>query len=352
MESAIISRTGLPFMAIEAAPMVGVGHLGRMRNLLRIARGTFMAWRAMGKKPGRPDVLLSTGGYVSVPVTLAAWLRRVPVLIYLPDVRPGKAVQWVARLASRIAITHPSAAEHLPPGKTVLTGYPVREAIREANPDSAASQLGLENLFGASLDGDTKASESHARPILLITGGSQGAQRLNRCIAEAAPALLEAMDIIHICGQANIAEASEARNEIPADLRRRYQVFAYLEEEEMAAALTLADIVLCRAGASTLGEIPAKALPAILVPLPISGGHQYPNAKVLVDEGAALMIDDADLSAAKISALLTELVADRSRLEQMSQAAAGLDHPDAAEAIGRCLLELAGRASETKELRD
>ena len=324
LEAALVNeRGGLRFLPIEAGPMVGQGLLGRLRGLLRLGRGSLTAWRAAGAE--RPAAVLVTGGYVSVPVAVAAWLRRIPLLVYLPDIRPGRAVQFIARLAARVAITDASAAGLLPAGKTVVTGYPVRAALRDADRAASRERLGL----------------SPERPVLLVFGGSQGARRLNHALRDAAPRLLQRCQILHVCGPANLAEASAARTSLAATLSADYQLHGYLHGADMAAALAAADLVLCRAGAATLGELPALGLPAILVPLPISGGHQWPNAGVLESAGAALTVADGDLDGERLASEVFGLLDSPERLAAMRIAARSLDRPDAARAIWRVLVELA-----------
>lgn len=329
LEAALVAeRGGLRFLPIAAGPLVGQGPLGRMRGVLRLGRGSLAAWRAAGAE--RPAAVLVTGGYVSVPVSVAAWLRRIPLLVYLPDLRPGRAVQLIARMATRIAITHAAAAERLPAGKSIVTGYPVRSALRAADPIRSRARLGL----------------APDRPILLVFGGSQGAQRLNRALVAAAPRLLARCQIVHVCGPSQLSEVSAARAALGDALGAGYRLDGYLHGADMAAALASADLVLCRAGAATLGELPALGLPAILVPLPISGGHQWPNAALLESAGAALTVPDGELDGPRLADEVMGLLDAPERLAAMRVAARSLDHPDAARAIWQLLIGLTegGRA--------
>lgn len=324
LEATIVPRKGLAFRAIPAGPVLGRRGWRLATSLGLLLRGCWGAWRAMGA--ARPRAVFITGGYVSVPVAIAAWLRRVPILVYLPDVRPGLAVRLVARLADRIAVTCDAAARHFDAGRTRVTGYPVRSAIRAA--DRAAARRSL--------------SVGNDDPVVLVFGGSQGARRLNAAVAGGATRLLAQAHVIHVTGPAGHDAAVAAVEMLDAGLRSRYHLHAYLHDDDMAAALAAADVAVCRAGAATLGELPARGLPAVLVPLPIAGGHQADNARVLVDAGAAVLVDDGDLDAERLVAVVGALLDDPDRRAVMAAAMRRLDRPDAPSAIWDLLAELAG----------
>lgn len=328
LEATIVPRRGLAFRAIPAGPILGRRGWGLVTSVGRLARGCWAAWRAMAAD--RPRAVLITGGYVSVPVAVAAWLRRVPMLVYLPDVRPGLAVRLVARLADRIAVTCDAAARHFDASRTHVTGYPVRAAVRDADRTAARRRLGAV--------GD--------EPVVLVFGGSQGARRLNEAVAGGAPDLLARARVVHVTGPAGHDAAVAAANRLDPAQRARYHVHAYLHDDDMAAALAAADLVVCRAGAATLGELPARGLPAVLVPLPIAGGHQADNARVLADAGAAEVMDDASLDPAGLVAVVGRLLGDPTRRAAMAAAARRLDRPDAPRAIWRLVADLAGLAPD------
>jgi UDP-N-acetylglucosamine--N-acetylmuramyl-(pentapeptide) pyrophosphoryl-undecaprenol N-acetylglucosamine transferase len=269
-----------------------------------------------------------TGGYVCVPVAVAARLRRVPLAVFLPDVVPGHAVRLVARLAGRVAASTEAALAYLPPGKSVVTGYPVRRAVRQANRPAARVRHGLP------ADG----------PVVLVFGGSRGARRLNNAVAEAAPELLARVALVHVSGPLDAEAARQARARLPKPLRARYRLYDFLHDEDMAAALAAADLVVSRAGAAVLGEYPARGLPSVLVPLPIAGGHQAENAAVLAAVGAAVIVQDAALDGKRLVAELEELMGDPRRLEAMGRAARSIDRPAAAGAVWRVVTDLAHRA--------
>ena len=325
MEAGLVAARGIPFVAVDAAPMVGVGFMGRLRGAVHLLRGTAQVWRQIGLD--RPDVLLVTGGYVSVPAALAAWLRRVPLAIYLPDMRPGRAVSLIARLADRLLVTDERARAHLPVAnaKVQVTGYPVRRALREMDREKARDELNL------------TASE----PLVLIFGGSQGARRLNEAVIQAAPTLLNRCRLLHVTGALDVARVSAARDGLALEQADRWQVSEYLDAPDMAIALHAADLAVCRAGASVLGELPTAGLPAILIPLPIARGHQDANAAVLVDAGAARVVDDRAWTGERMVNELDQLLSTPEELAAMRTAARALARSNAAEAIATALQTLA-----------
>lgn len=264
----------------------------------------------------RPQVTLATGGYVCVPAAIAAWLLHVPLVLFLPDVVPGKAVSWLVPIARRIAVSTEDAVQHLPAAKVVVTGYPTRDAFRTASRESGRARLGL----------------PADRAVLGVFGGSQGARSINDALAPLLCDLLARCHVLHVCGERCLDEATRAAADLPSNLRACYHLYSYLEGEDMAAALTAADLVICRSGASVLGELPASGTPAVLVPYPVPAVHQRENAEYLARRGAAVVVDDTNL-ADRLGPILISLLDDSARLEEMAAACRSLARPDAAAAI-------------------
>ena len=323
MEARLVTQRGLPYHAVAAGPIVGMSPVRRALGVLRIVAGSIQAWRLMGRR--RPDVVLVTGGYVSVPVALAARLRRVPLVVFLPDVVPGRAVRLVARMATRIAASSSRSLTWLPRGRTVATGYPVRRAVRDADRETARRRLRLPD----------------GMPLLLVLGGSRGARRINEVLVSALADLLERVAVVHVSGELLLEEALAARAALPSPLRDRYHVFPFLADSEMGGALAAADLAVSRSGASVLGEYPARGLPSILLPLGIAGGHQAANSAVLADAGAALVIDDADLTPESLRAAVALVLDSPGRREDMARRARLLDAPGAAHNVWRMVAECA-----------
>jgi UDP-N-acetylglucosamine--N-acetylmuramyl-(pentapeptide) pyrophosphoryl-undecaprenol N-acetylglucosamine transferase len=273
-------------------------------------------------------VLFVTGGYASVPVALAAWILRVPIMVYLPDIEPGLAVRFISRLATRVAVTTDDSRAFFPAQKVVVTGYPVRPEL--ADVDEAAAR----DTFDLSPDA----------VVLLVFGGSHGARSINEAVTKDLEDLLQEAEVIHLSGELDWPWVSQRADELPADLRARYRPYAYLHED-MGAALAAADLAVCRAGASTLGELPHFGLPAILVPYPHAWRYQRVNAEWLANQGAAMMLKD-ELLETELLSVVRNCISDRHRLAQMRIQARALSRPDAAASLAAELRSLAGYGAE------
>lgn len=318
-----MTRAGLPLKTIHGGGVHGVGWRLPL-NALNLARGFLEALGLV--RHYKPNALLVTGSFVTAPVALAAWVSRVPILVYLPDIEPGLAVQFISRLARRIAVTVEDSRKYFDPRKVVVTGYPTRPELGSATRAEAIAHFGLDA----------------ARRTVLVTGGSRGARSINRAIFAALPELLKDCQVIHLSGQLDWAEAEQARDALPADLRARYHAFPFLHE--MGLALAAAEVVVSRAGASALGEYPLFGLPAILIPYPFAWRYQKVNADYLVERGAAIRVPDDDLPA-RLILEARALLGDPERLARMRAAARAAATPDAARRIAQELVALAGAAS-------
>ncbi len=321
MEEGLVSQLGFTFQGIPAGGLHGVAPLRAVHNALHLLRGLLICWRLLGRE--RPTALLTNGGYVSIPVAVAAWLRRVPILLYLPDIEPAQSVQLIARLAAHIGVTVEDSRAFLPAEKVSVTGYPLRESVTRWTRAEALPALGLED----------------DAPVLLVFGGSRGARSINQAITAQLPALLELAQVVHISGELDWPAVSEARLALPQAQRQRYHAYAYLHEE-MGAALAAADLVVSRAGASILGEFPYFGLPAILVPYPYAWRYQKVNAEWLAQRGAAVVLLDADLRDTLLPTV-THLLHDTAQREQMGTAARALAQPAAAATLATHWLALA-----------
>lgn len=322
MEEELVPRAGLRLEIISGGAIVGVPLWMKVRNGLKLIRSIGTAHRLLGQF--RPDVMFMTGGYMAAPVALAAWLRRVPILIYLPDVEPGSTIKAVMPLARQVACTTAGSAAYVPDHKMVVTGYPVRPELRQAVTLSREAALAHFDL-------------RPERPTLFLFGGSRGAWQLNKALMEILPALLLRYQLIHISGsltwpqvEANLANLSQAE-------RAYYRPYPYLHER-MGAAFRAADLVVARAGASMLGEAPAFGLPSLLVPLTFAWRYQKVNADFLTEAGAAVQLTDETL-ATELLATVTNLLEDESHRQQMAAAARRLDQPEAARRLAQLILK-------------
>ncbi len=322
MEARLVERANIPFKAIPAAGIHGVGLRQLPGNMIKLVRGVKMSKKILHEF--RPDVLFFTGGYVAVPMALAG--MRIPSVLFVPDIEPGLALKTLGRFADRIAVTAEDSRKYFSRTKRIiLTGYPVRPELTTWSRSEACRKLGLsENL-----------------PTLLIAGGSKGARSINHAVLAHLPELLEVAQIIHLSGELDWTEIDQKAREMG---NPQYHAFPYLHED-MGAALAASDLVISRAGASILGEYPFFGLPSILVPYPYAWRYQKVNAGYMVNHGAAVMLEDNNLEI-ELPILVRSILSDRARMESMHNAVKNLARPQAASEIGSLLLELAGRRED------
>ena len=275
----------------------------------------------------RPAAIFTTGGYVSIPTLLAAASLGIPVLLWDGNVIPGRSVRFTARMADAIAVSFAQTCTALAAAgrPCFVTGTPIRE-MRDLDRDAARARFGVQPGVR----------------VLLIFGGSQAVRRFNAAVTEALPRLVERVHIIHVTGDDGYGPALAARETLPPERRSRYRPAPFLREE-MLDALASADLVVGRAGSSTLAEVTALALPMVVVPYPHAAGHQRANARVLADAGAARLVEDEDFDAAALLAAAALLDDPQAHL-RMSAAARALGRPAAADAVADLVLALAGRA--------
>lgn len=325
MEAELVQRKQIPFTAIPAAGVHGVGIRTLPGNLLQLTRGTLAARRIL--KDFRPDVLLFTGGYVAVPVAVAG--MGIPSVLYVPDIEPGLAIQALARFADTIAVTTDTCRQHYSSRKhVVITGYPTRPELRSWTRESGRAALNLDA----------------EKPVLLVFGGSKGARSINRALLSILPQALEHAQIVHISGKLDWEEVELAQSNLPDPLKTQYHAFPYLHEE-MGAALAAADLAVSRAGASSLGEYPLVGLPAILIPYPYAWRYQKTNAQYLVEHGAARLIRD-EMLAQELLPALKDFFANPEKLNTMHNAMQSLATPDAAGQIANLVRALAAKRKE------
>jgi UDP-N-acetylglucosamine--N-acetylmuramyl-(pentapeptide) pyrophosphoryl-undecaprenol N-acetylglucosamine transferase len=321
MEADLVNRAGIPYEEISAAGVHGVGLAALPGNLLQLGQGYLESRRILRRF--QPDVLFFTGGYVAVPMAFAG--RGRPSLLYVPDIEPGLALKTLARSADRIAVTAEPSRQYFSNQAAVrVSGYPTRPNLRRWERTKAYQALGL---------GDDL-------PVLLAFGGSKGARSINRALLAVLPEILPETQVLHISGSLDWPEVQTASHSLPSDLADRYHAYPYLHEE-MGAALSAADLVVARAGASCLGEFPLFGIPAILVPYPYAWRYQQVNAEYLASRGAALILKDEELSQ-RLLPVVKDLLHDIPRREQMRQAMQRLASPEAAQRIAEALIELAG----------
>jgi UDP-N-acetylglucosamine--N-acetylmuramyl-(pentapeptide) pyrophosphoryl-undecaprenol N-acetylglucosamine transferase len=323
VEESLVPRAGLLLETIQGGAIAGVSLKTKMEHAAKLFWSVGKASRLMAGF--RPDVLFMTGGYVNAPVALAAWLRRIPAAIYLPDIEPGMAIKALARFAKRVACTADPSAQYFPPGKTVTTGYPVRPELRSATKVKQETALIQFDLLPG-------------RPTLFVFGGSRGARSINRALMAILPYVLDSAQVIHISGTLDWPEVEANAAKLSLSQQAYYRPFPYLHEK-MGFAYRAADLIVARAGASALGEFPAFGLPSILVPYPYAWRYQKVNADFLVDRGAAVRLNDEDLME-QLLPVVQGLLDNEEKRRQMALAASELDVPDSAERLAGVLMKL------------
>jgi len=320
-EGELVRRAGVPFCGITARAVHGLAFWRALLNLVPLIVGLGQAWRMVGEF--QPSVCLVTGGYVSVPVALAAWMRRLPVLVYLPDIEPGQAVRFISHFAQRVAATAEDSRAYFPTPKVVVTGYPIRPELKRV--DGAAARHVMDLVSDL--------------PTLLVMGGSRGARSINRALTANLEVLLPECQIIHISGHLDAEWVGKCGDALPRVLRTRYHHYAYLHSRELAQALGAADLVVARAGAATMGEFPAMGLASILVPYPHYWRYQKVNADYLVRHDAAIQLEDERLDV-DLAPTVRRLLAAEEERRRMGERARALARPDAARRIANELLQL------------
>jgi UDP-N-acetylglucosamine--N-acetylmuramyl-(pentapeptide) pyrophosphoryl-undecaprenol N-acetylglucosamine transferase len=318
LETTVIPAAGYPLELIPPVPLPR----RPTRDLLRVPARLRHATAATAEVFGRvkPDVVVGFGGYVSVPAYLVARNRKVPLVIHEGNSVPGVANRFGARFCTdRVATSFPGT--RLPHARFI--GLPLRRAISTL--DRAELRPLAREHFGLHQE----------LPTLLVTGGSQGARRINESVSAAADAFADAgIQVLHVAGPKGRVEVDPLRGDAAP-----YIVVPYVERMELAYAA--ADAMVGRAGANTVTEAAVLGLPAVFVPLPIGNGEQSRNAAEVVEAGGALVLDDAAFTADWVRAFLPPLLLDRDRLAQMSAAASGLIGRHADERLADMILDAA-----------
>ena len=288
---------------------------------MRLAGSVPQAWWLLGRV--RPAAVFSTGGYLALPLVLAARARGIPSLVWEGNVQPGRATLAIGRFATRVAVSFPPTL-HAFPTNGFVSGTPIR-SFAGIERDAARAAFGV----------------GSGERLLLIFGGSQAVARLNAATVAALPQLVGEWHVLHLAGENGMADADAARAALPAAVRDRYRPEPFLTDR-MADALVAADLVVGRAGSSTCAELTAVGVASILVPYPYAGAHQRHNAAWLAREGAAISVPDDELDGARLAAEVGALGED-ARRRQMAEAARRLGRPDAATRLADELLALAER---------
>ena len=330
IEARRVPERGIPYFAVPTGKLRRYWAWQNVVDLgLNVPAGVLAATRLLQRL--KPRVVFATGGFVALPVVTAAALARIPVVIHEQTAVPGLANRVAARLARRVAVAFADAASGFPAAKVVVTGNPLRPELRGGSRTDAVARFGLaEDL-----------------PLVYVTGGAQGAQRINRAVGETLPALLDHAQVIHQCGD-NPATGDrrwleELRGQLPGPLARRYTIIPYVGDE-LAAIYAAAALVVARAGAGTVNECCHLGLPAIYIPLPgARGDEQTANARVVERTGGCVVLPQSELTPERLLTAVRTLLTEPRRLKDMGERARSIAVPDAAERIVALLIETMAR---------
>lgn len=316
MEKDKIPQAGFTFMGVPVRPFQKKNPVASLWNWWSCTRAakTFL-------KQHQVKALVGMGSYITVPAILAARQLKIPVFLVETNRVPGKANQLLGRLSEWVALAYAETATAFPQTETFVSGSPVRPEFGSVSREAGAKAFGL----------------NPEHPVLTLIGGSQGAQLMNEVLLAALPELLamEHLQIVHVCGASNF---DEIKAKAPSSSgQERYHLLEYVEN--MPALLACTDLALSRAGASMIAELMVCEIPVILVPGRFGGGHQRDNAKAVESAGAGLMLDESDLSPARLVQCVKNVILNTEKQQHMRENSKKLNTRDAADHIVRKIVE-------------
>jgi UDP-N-acetylglucosamine--N-acetylmuramyl-(pentapeptide) pyrophosphoryl-undecaprenol N-acetylglucosamine transferase len=318
LEATVVPQAGFPIELIDVKGLKGKGLLETLRNLLLLPLAFVQSVRILRR--WRPDVVVGVGGYASGPVVLVAWLLRIPTAVQEQNAIPGITNRMLGRVVRAAFTAFPEAARFFPRRRVYQLGNPIRRTL-------------MENYM--------RPVSKHPTPCLLVFGGSQGAHALNMRVIEALPHLADLRGALRITHQTGARDREQ--------VEKGYRACGFDPDvrefiTDMSAAYAQADLVLCRAGATTLAELTVCKKPSILVPFPAAAdNHQVHNARSLVDAGAAIMIEERNLTGEVLAGEIRTVLDAPERRERMARAAGRLGSPQAAREIADVCTELVRR---------
>lgn len=313
LEARLVAETEIPFRGLTSRKLRKLISPDTILTAGALAKGFMEALSVLRRF--KPDLVISTGGYASAAVVMAQASRRGKILIHEENVVIGRTNLWLSRFASKVCVAFEDSVKYFPSGKAIVTGLPVRsELLNLPGKEQARAKMGLKpDKF-----------------TILVLGGSLGARRLNEVVADSIPGLRQLpVQVIHQAGEKNFEEAEHRRESTGWN---DYHLYAYLND--MLNAYASADIVICRSGASTVAEITAIGIPAIMVPYPYhKDKQQVYNAEYVVRNGGGMVIDDAEINADWLVATIERFVSSPEELKKMAEASRKLGRPQAAQDI-------------------
>ena len=315
IETRLVPAAGFPLELITVGALNRVSFTTRLKTLVDLPRA--IAQSATLVRSFKPDVMIGVGGYASGPAMLAGAMLRIPLMAFEPNVVPGFANRLVARFVKHAAVHFAATQRYFP--NSVVTGVPVRR-----------------EFFAI------PARPPQDRPTLLVFGGSQGAHAINVAVAQALPALAKLQPDLHFIHQTGASDL-DAMRAAAASAGLSSEVSAFIDD--MPAAFSRADLLICRSGASTVAEVTASGKPAIFVPLPTAADdHQRHNAEALANAGAARLLPQSELTGDRLAQEIASLLADPAQLIRMGESARAFAHPDAAALIADMTVRISREA--------
>ncbi len=318
LEATVVPQAGFPIELIDVKGLKGKGLLGTLKNLLLLPLAFVQSFAVLRK--WRPDVVVGVGGYASGPVVLVAWLMRIPTAVQEQNAIAGFTNRVLGRFVEAAFTAFPEAVRQFPRRKVFQLGNPIRKTL---------------------MDNYMMPGAHHEQPRLLVFGGSQGAHALNMRVLESLPHLADLRERLRITHQTGAKDREY--------VEKGYRAVGFAADvrefiSDMSAAYAGADLVVCRAGATTLAELTVCKKPSILVPFPFAAdNHQVQNALSLVSAGAAVMIEEKDLTGEVLAQEIRAVLSSPERLEKMARAAGRLGSPQAAKEITDVCTELVRR---------
>lgn len=324
IEKEVMSSEGVPVVNIMSGKIRRYFSLLNFIDFFKVPIGIIQSlWILLRFMP---DAVFSKGGYAAVPVVIAAWIYRIPVLIHESDAIAGLANKFSAKFARRIGVAYDSAKQYFPEKKTAVIGNPVREDIMGGNRSEALSLLKL----------------SESKPVIFVMGGSQGSNSINEAIIKALPELLKKVQIIHQTGKDNYENVVHEAAEYGIKAGREgYLAFPFMDPETLKDSFAAADLVISRAGANSISEIAANRKPSILIPLETSANnHQRANALDVAHVGGAIVLEEMNLTKHLLIQAIDKILNEKEFADSLSEKISVFYHPDAAKIIASGVLEM------------
>jgi len=288
IEKKLIENENIPYYEISAGKLRRYLDFKNFTDVFRVMNGLRQSLSIISKV--KPDIVFSKGGFVSCPVVWAAWLKRVPVVIHESDYTPGLTNKLSMPFAKKVCYTFPETKEYIKGDKGVLTGIPIRDSLLKGDKNTGKKLCGFND----------------SKPVIMVIGGSQGSENINKAVRRVLDTLLKEFQVCHICGKGNIDKNYEGLT--------GYKQFEYLNEE-LPHVFAMADMVISRAGATTIFEILALKKPSLLIPLSrkASRGDQILNAKSFAKQGFSLMLEEEDMNDKTLIESIREVYTNRGK---------------------------------------